>query len=496
MKLIILLLLSINTFAGFRDEINVKKPPFNAVGNGIADDWAAIQGAIDSAVKLFGSIAVYIPPGTYKITKPLIAAKWNSFYNRYDQCTVRIYGDDLMWSQGICIIKPTFKDGFALGLHLNKGSVVSGLFFDGMYRAPNISNDSLYRSPITYGDSTCRDTRFSPYSGIVIDPFRHNLPADGGYPQLTSWYRGSTAVSGSTGVRIEDCTIRNFTVSIILSPNGYTLNNELITMENIRINDCKVAFAGCQAQEKQNRLINWGIWGRVRIAFMFGNYGAGTPGHYNISGVNIAGNVVQLLQRYSQGYFPMFINDVFAENLGTIGIWNGNVGDAMTNCTINFLAPSLVKSFPNVHVEGSGTTYTNVNIRYYGNGSLPMLMKGNNTFINSQSAQYVKHIRGTRYLAVDADFQNGFELLLSSATFVPFYFQNGIKKARLQYYAYQGVINRVVAGDIMVFSANTDYAYYGMGQVESSDSTGYVVSLISPGIKSDFKYIVSKYVSR
>lgn len=43
---------------------NVKKPPFNAVGNGVTDDSAAIQQAADAAAAFPGS-TVYFPKGSY-----------------------------------------------------------------------------------------------------------------------------------------------------------------------------------------------------------------------------------------------------------------------------------------------------------------------------------------------------------------------------------------------------------------------------------------------
>lgn len=48
--------------------VNVKNAPYNAVGNGVADDTAAIQNAINA---VSGSGAVLLPAGTYKITAKL-----------------------------------------------------------------------------------------------------------------------------------------------------------------------------------------------------------------------------------------------------------------------------------------------------------------------------------------------------------------------------------------------------------------------------------------
>lgn len=52
--------------------INVKASPFNATGDGVADDWLPIQSALTAAsLTNVGPIAVYIPEGTYRLTNTL-----------------------------------------------------------------------------------------------------------------------------------------------------------------------------------------------------------------------------------------------------------------------------------------------------------------------------------------------------------------------------------------------------------------------------------------
>src|SRR5205085_10085193 len=51
--------------------VSVKQAPYNATGNGVTDDTAAIQAAISSSA---GELLVLFPAGTYKITQKITIA--------------------------------------------------------------------------------------------------------------------------------------------------------------------------------------------------------------------------------------------------------------------------------------------------------------------------------------------------------------------------------------------------------------------------------------
>lgn len=464
-------------------QINVRQ--LGATGNGKDDDYPALQKAIDSAVKTNGK--VYIPRGRYRISKPLIAAQWTG--KNYSVSSIEIYGDSRMWdTRNQTVILADFKDGFALGLHYHKGSIVRGIEFRGLYemkydlRTHYITELEKYNA-----DPSCRDSRYSPYAGVVIDPFRHDLPPDGGYPTLKGYYRGVESRSGSTGVRVEDVTVDGFVVGIIIAPNGFTLNAEIITLQNIRIGATKVGFAGCQAQEKMNRIINVGAWGPCHTVFAWSVYGQGHPGHYYIEGVNIAGSVRQVVHRASQDWNPLFMTNVFAERIFTVGYWDGLANDGLSNAIFNFVDVKEVLAFPDYHLRANGATpslsMTNVTMYYYGFYDRPVMLRGVFKLNNAPDRSiYAEPLHEFRF---DPNRKDS-KVRQVESLFVKFNDSAGNRKLRID-------ATGLKAGNYVFFALAGNNDIVGMGQVEKSDARGSVIQYCSPGLVNGVNYRVLLY---
>ena len=184
---------------------------FGAKGNN-SDDYLPIQKAINTCIR--NNIrTVYFPLGRYKISKPLIIRGVSQTENDNSDartfCTLELLGESSFWDSNLgSQIIPAFRNSFAIGIQDGKGCKIRKLAITGLFTPPSLNNTLRFYSLMfdQFTDSSCRDSRFSPYAAIVIDPFTNlktdKLPADGGYPGLTSYYGKSSKLStqsGSTG---------------------------------------------------------------------------------------------------------------------------------------------------------------------------------------------------------------------------------------------------------------------------------------------------------
>jgi hypothetical protein len=318
MKKIILLLLVLAYYTGYSQGIPGN---FIVVKPQEGDDWNYLQTAINSCISK-GIKDIFFSKGTYEISKPLLVENDGKFFS------LNLIGEDaaqfnLETSEARIVC--TFSEGFAIGYQMARSSLIKGL--------------------VIYGVGRGKDERFNVYSGISIDPYN----------------RKKNGTSGSSGITISNCRIRNFTAGISISQNGVTLNAENIHMEDCSIDGVKVAYATCQRQSKANTVKNLICWENVETVFDGVSYGQGLGVIPYIDGANIAGSVKQIFN-FGPQVFATSAQKIFAETIERIGvITDGGAGVIIRDSHFDF---DWYK-FPDYHFKGNRVTFENCSMRYY-----------------------------------------------------------------------------------------------------------------------------------
>ncbi len=353
-----------------------------------ADNSGPIQRSINTCIK--NNIrTVFFPVGRYKIASPIII-RGSEGIKEAGFCTLELLGESSFWDSNLgSELHTTFNNTFAVGIQNGKGCKIRKLTFMGLFTPPNTGDQNKFYNTSfeKFTDGKSRDSRYSPYAAIVIDPFTNlasdAMPRDGGYPGLTAYYgkaNTSQTQTGSTAIQIEEIKISNFVVGICSSPNGLTRNAEITIINKIQFENCKLCISGGQDQEKGNVISNIHCWGATHTIFATGLYGGPRmAGNWNIDHANIAGMVVRFIYNEQHGYFPTYISNVFAESLGTWGTINSELSSQISDCHIDFAYKSQAGERNLLTSKGKLVVYRNCNFRYYGE-STPLQMEGNCVF--------------------------------------------------------------------------------------------------------------------
>jgi len=395
---------------------------FGAKGNN-TDDYAAIQKTINTCIR--NNIrTVYLPLGRYKISRPLIIRGTSGAF-----CTIELLGESSFWDSNTgSEIFTLFNNSFAIGIQNGKGCKIRKLKISGIFTPPSSADThKFYSTPFeNFTDGKCRDSRYSPYAGIVIDPFTNlatdKIPADGGYPGLLAYYGKSgklSTQSGSTGTELEELSIDGFVVGICSSPNGLTRNAEITIINKVHFNNCKLCISGGQDQEKENVISNIYCWGGTHTIFGTDLYGSlRMAGNWNIDHVNIAGGVVRFIYNDQHGYFPTYISHVFAESLGSFGTLNSQLACEVSDCIFDFTYQSLAGQQTLLIANGENVLFRSCNFRYYGEKT-PLLMQGNCVFEHCYfSGSVIKNKSGSFYLPVTFTGPSGTNVFLLIVPFL------------------------------------------------------------------------------
>jgi hypothetical protein len=299
---------------------------WGAIGDGVTDDYAALQAFCTACIgsQIKGKIA----GGTFSIGTPIIlgwkvAGAW--VYSSFDiEGEKMVFNAQQLSLSGTQIV-PTYTNTFGIGIQNGRAFRLKDVYVLGKNDwSGSVTTNATYGYVMTNSNmviNSCRDSRYSPYSGVVVDPFGTSTPADGGYPGLTANYLASAA--GSATGEFNNVTVQGFVSGFCLGPNGTIANCSEMEFLNCQSMYNKNALSICQSQ---SRNINWrggSILGAL-YAFEGRNYGAQQGGAPHIYGCNMG--ITKYLFNVNGAFgFAPHIEGIHAESFASLGFF-GNGG--------------------------------------------------------------------------------------------------------------------------------------------------------------------------
>lgn len=349
------------------------KLDFGAVGdwNGSsgADDTTALQTAIDAAIAQ--KKPLIIESGNYRITSPLKIFNFTGSTWGFVGCTIKgerqAHGVGAASAffpklQGVTIY-PTFNNTAAFMVQAARGVRLECLSIYGTNALFELfeghpENHYKLMTPANMNTNGSRDSRYSPYAGIVIDPFGTSVPADGGYPGMSTYYSASAV--GSSDVTLVDVDVRNFIVGLMLSPSGTTYNDDQVVADNCLFGYCKTAIAGGQDQSRGINLHSCQYYYSY-TAFDGVSYGAQTwAGPKVFGGIGVALKYIVNCATTRQDVF--YASGLYCEALASIGFLasSGSLQSPalFAGCSFAFTDFNGTGPFPDYHLYTSGCPIT------------------------------------------------------------------------------------------------------------------------------------------
>lgn len=318
---------------------------------GAPDDSDAIDAAIAAAFASTSIKTIKFLARTYTISRPIILARIvTNAYNLFNLDLVGAVNANAGVTNQSTKIVCTFSDTFAIGIQNARSVTIENIFVLGTFTGNKAYKFICESQNSDWAQEGVRDSQFSPYSAITVDPFGTSVPADGGYPGLSDYYKASAG--GSSAVTIKNCSINNFVVGLSVSNNGVTPNAEAINIYNSRIYNCKIPWASGQSQTRGCVVKDCAVFNCLTV-FDGVTYGGGfgsPPVVENII-VSTVKNFCNVL--VNRGTFS--VKDVYAEAIWKIGVITGTKTASFTNSTFKFeYGETFGIKAPDSYITGGG----------------------------------------------------------------------------------------------------------------------------------------------
>jgi hypothetical protein len=317
---------------------------FGAKGNGVADDTAAIQAAIDHALKN-RIAAVHLPSGRYRTSDTLHVGYGETF------TTLALVGDaapNFAGSTAGTLILPTRRDRPAINVQGARMSAIRHIAILGLNQ--EFINK---RAEVPWGTSDPDDTRwldpdlngglarYKPYAAITIDAYAAQ-PSSDSYPQppFPPWWdkpRAAFPRAFSSDVMIDHCWIGGFAVGIAVQPCRGDGNGDFVKIARTAIHNCVYGIAVANTQSR-NVSIRDCTYTRVHTFLTNRHFGRGM-GSLGSHIDSVAGsNSYQLLDVHAASGMAVTVTSFYCEAQVRIGTWSNNSG---FNNTLTFRGSSF-----------------------------------------------------------------------------------------------------------------------------------------------------------
>jgi hypothetical protein len=276
------------------DTVNVRD--FGAVGDGVTDDTAAIQAAIDwvmyrnrahnaPVLKPSGG-SVYLPAGQYRITDTLQLGYGTTFQSILMYGDGRKYRNETTYQFSGTAIFADFNDRPAIAVNSGRGTIIEKLTIRGRNStwvvSQNLGNqttplvdDLVAANWVDPAFPASATSQYAPYAAIAIDPYSGPRPAVS-YPDINypSWLNYTTQYNkfASQQTCIRDVEIGGFVVGVVVQPCDYDGNGDYTRVLNCFIEHCQYGISVGQTQARDFAISDT-IFSRVHTGIVTGEHG-------------------------------------------------------------------------------------------------------------------------------------------------------------------------------------------------------------------------------